>query len=113
MYKQTCVVKIEDVPKNEPVDLYILKRGAQLIAAAVTATTYQTSRIEVECGIRDVEDFTKLCTNHEFTAIKDAENHKQYNLEFAFDMRDTLCTVDEYPCQPATLPDRLIDCLAG
>ncbi len=113
MYKQTCRVKIESVPKNEPIDLYIMKRGANLIAAAVTSTTYQTTRIEVESGIRDVEDFTRLCTEHEFRVIKDSEVHKQYNLEFEFDMRDTLCTVDEYPCVPAALPDQLVDCLAG
>lgn len=113
MYKQTCRVKIKCVPKNEPIDLYIMKRGADLIAAAVTSNTYQTARIEVESGIRDVEDFTRLCTEHEFRVIKDSEVHKQYNLEFEFDMCDTLCTVDEFPCVPAVLPDQLVDCLAG
>lgn len=113
MYKQTCRVKIEGVPKNEPVDLYVMKRGANLVAAAVTSNTYQTTRIEVESGIREVEDFTRLCTEHEFTRIKDSETSKQYNLEFEFDMRDTLCTIDEYPCLPAILPDQLVDCLAG
>lgn len=113
MYKQTCVVKIENVPKNEPVDLYILKRGADLFAAVATSNTYQTSRIAVESGIRDVIDFTKMCANHEFDLIKDSEIPKQYNLEFTFDMRDSLCTVDDIPCRPATLPDQLLDCLAG
>lgn len=113
MYKQTCKVKIEGVPKNEPIDLYIMKRGANLIAAVVTSTTYQTARIEVESGIREVEDFTRLCTEHEFRVVKDSEVPKQYNLEFEFDMRDTLCTVDEFPCLPAVLPDQLVDCLAG
>lgn len=113
MYKQTCVVKIEGVPKNEPIDLYLMKRGANLIAAAVTANTYQASRIEVESGIRDVEDFTRLCVEHEFNLIRDTTAPKQYNLEFDFDMRDTLCTVDEYPCVPSVLPNQLVDCLAG
>jgi len=113
MYKQTCIVKIECVPKNEPIDLYVMKRGANLIAAAVTSTTYQTSRIEVVSGIRGVEDFTRLCTEHEFRVIKDSEVPKQYNLEFELDMRDTLCTVDGFPCEPAVLPDQLVDCLAG
>lgn len=113
MYKQTCVVKVEDVPKNEPVDLYIMKRGADLVAAVVTSNTYQTSRIAVESGIRDVADFTNMCSEHKFNLVKDSESPRQYNLEFMFDMRDTLCTVDEYPCRPATLPDQLLNCLAG
>lgn len=113
MYKQTCRVKIERVPKNEPIDLYIMKRGADLIAAVATSTTYQTTRIEVESGIRNVEDFTRICTEHEFCVIRDSEIPKQYNLEFDFDMRDTLCTVDDYPCVPAVLPNQLVDCLVG
>lgn len=113
MYKQTCRVKIENVPKNEPIDLYIMKRGANLIAAAVTSDTYQTARIEVASGIREVDDFTRMCNEHEFTLVKDNETPKKYNLEFELDMRDTLCAVDEYPCVPATLPDQLVNCLAG
>lgn len=113
MYKQTCKVKIENVPKNEPIDLYIMKRGANLIAAVVTSTTYQTTIIDVESGIRDVEDFTRMCSEHEFTTVKDSKIPKQYNLEFELDMRDSLCTVDEYPCQLAAFPEQLVDCLAG
>lgn len=113
MYKKTLQVSIKNVPKNEPVDLYILKRGADLIAAAVTSTTYQTARLEVNDGIRDVEDFTKMCVEHDFITVKDKETPRQYNLEFLFDMRDSLCCVDDYPCIPATLPDQLLDCLAG
>lgn len=113
MYKQTCVVKIENLPKNEPIDLYIMKRGADLIAAAVTSTTYQTSRIEVASGIREVPDFTKLCVEHEFILQKDLEKPRQYNLEFTFDMKDTLCAVDDYPCQVSSLPEQLVNCLSG
>lgn len=113
MYKQTCVVKIENVPKGEPIDLYIMKRGANLVAAAVTSKTYQATRIEVESGIRDVEDFTRLCTEHEFHLLKDSTSPRQYNLEFTLDMRDSLCTVDEFTCNLATLPDQLVDCLSG
>lgn len=113
MYKQTCVVKIENVPKGEPIDLYIMKRGANLVAAAVTSKTYQATRIEVESGIRDVEDFTRLCSEHEFYLLKDSTSPRQYNLEFTLDMRDSLCTVDEFTCNLATLPDQLVDCLSG
>jgi hypothetical protein len=113
MYKQTSRVKIKGVPKGEPVDLYIMKRGADLIAAAVTSTTYQTARITVENGIREVEDFTRLCDEHNFILIKDTTQPKTYNLEFDFDMRDTLCTVDDYPCGLASLPEQLISCISG
>lgn len=113
MYRQNCVVKIEGVPKNEPVDLYIMKRGAGLVAAAVTSNTYQATRISVESGIREVEDFTRLCIEHEFDLVKDSETPKKYNLEFTLDMIDNLCSIDEYPCMIAELPEQLVDCLAG
>lgn len=113
MYRQNCVVKIENVPKDEPIDLYIMKRGASLVAAAVTSTTYQTARIEVQSGIRDVEDFTRLCTNHEFELIKESPRSKIYNLEFTLDMCDTFCTIDEYPSVLSALPEQLVNCLAG
>jgi hypothetical protein len=90
-----------------------MKRGADLIAAAVTSNTYQATHIAVESGIRDVEDFTRLCTEHEFNLVKDSETPKKYNLEFTLDMIDNLCSIDEYPCTIAELPEQLVDCLAG
>lgn len=113
MYKQTCAVKIEGIPKGEPIDLYIMKRGADLLAAAVTSNTYQATRIEVESGIREVEDFTRMCSEHEFNLVRDRNNPMQYNLEFILDMMDELCSVDEYPCQRAELPEQLVNCLSG
>lgn len=113
MYKQTSSVKIENIPKGEPIDLYIMKRGASLLAAVVTSVTYQAVPIEVESGIREVEDFTRICTNHEFELVKDTTTPKQYNLEFTLDMRDSLCTIDEYPCVLSTLPEQLVNCLVG
>lgn len=113
MYKQTSSVKIENIPKGEPIDLYIMKRGASLLAAVVTSNTYQAVPIEVESGIREVEDFTRICNTHEFELVKDVAIPKQYNLEFTLDMRDSLCTIDEYPCVLATLPEQLVNCLVG
>lgn len=113
MYKQNCVVKIEDIPRNEPIDLYIIKRGASLTAAAVTSTTYQSARIEVESGIRQVADFTRMCDEHDFNLIKDSEKPKQYNLEFILDMCDDLCTIDNVVCRRASLPDKLVRCMEG
>lgn len=113
MYKQTCAVRLEDVPKGEPIDLYIMKRGADLIVAAATSNTYQSVKVGVESGIRAVEDFTRLCTEHQFPLVKDFKTPKKYNLEFILDMRDTLCSVDDYPCLPATLPEQLVNCLSG
>lgn len=112
MYSQECIVKIEGVPKGEPIDLYILKRGATLTAAAVTSDDYKSARIEVSSGIRDVPDFTRLCKEHEFPLVKDRET-KQYNLEFSLDMLDTLCSVDGNPCSPAEFPEQLVDHLVG
>lgn len=113
MYKQTCKVKIEGLPKNEPIDLYIMKRGANLTAAAVTSNSYQATPISVESGIREVEDFTRICTEHEFTLSKDGKVPKKYDLEFMLDMRDNLCTVNDYPCTSAVLPVQLVNCLSG
>lgn len=113
MYKQTSKVVIEDVPRGQPIDLYIMKRGADLIAAAVTSTTYQTARIAVETGIRDVEDFTRLCNEHEFVLVKSQTQPRAYNLEFLLDMRDNLCAIDDSPCALSSLPEQLVDCLAG
>lgn len=113
MYKQTINVIITDLPKGEPIDLYLMKRGATLVAAAVTSTSYQAVQIDTDSGIRDVEDFTKLCEEHEFELIKNPAKPKQYDLAFTLDMRDTLCSVDDYPCKAAILPDQLLDCLAG
>ena len=113
MYKQTKQVIINNVPKNEPIDLYVMKRGASLLVAAVTANTYQATYVDTEAGIRDVDDFTRLCTEHEFTLTKDSVTARQYNLTFTLDVRDSLCSVDEHPCVLATLPDQLIEHLAG
>lgn len=112
MYSQNCVVKIEGVPKGEPIDLYIVKRGATLTAAAVTSDDYLSSRIEVSSGIRDVPDFTRLCEEHEFDLVKDRET-KQYNLEFTLDMIDTLCSIDGIVCKHAQFPEQLVDHLVG
>lgn len=113
MYKWTGKVRIKDVPRNEPIDLYIMKRGADLIAAAVTSDTYRTAYIEVGNGIRDVEDFTRICDEHEFSLVKDIEVPKKYDLEFDFDMRNSLCTVNDAPCIAAELPNQLVDYISG
>lgn len=113
MYKHSGKVTIIGVPKGEPVDLYIMKRGADLIAAAVTSTTYQAARLPVVAGIREVNDFTRLCQEHNFTLVRDTSRPKVYNLEFYLDMCDDLCTVDDSPCELASLPEQLVNCLAG
>lgn len=113
MYRQTANVILEDVPKQEPIDLYVMKRGASLILAAVTSTVYKSTVLEVLPGIREIADFTKICDEHEFCLRKDNMKPKQYNLAVEVDMCDDLCTIDGYPCRPTELPDQLLDCLSG
>lgn len=113
MYKKCVQLVIPNLPKGEPIDLYLMKRGANLIAAAVTSNSYQAVPIDTDSGIREVEDFTKLCEEHEFELIKNPAKPRQYDLAFTLDMRDTLCSVNDYPCKAAVLPDQLLDCLAG
>ena len=111
MYRYNGSILFSHLPKDEPLDIYIMKRGAQLIAAAVTDCSYQAVRVTVENGIRDVPDFTRLCVEHNFHTPK---TKKPFcDLRITIDMCDDLCTVNEYPCQPAALPDQLVDCLAG
>lgn len=113
MYRYCDKIVFKNLPKDEPLDLYIMKRGALLVAAAVTSDSYQSVYLRVENGIRDVADFTRLCVEHNFQLTKDPAVRKFYNLECTLDMCDDLCTIDEHPCQPAKLPDQLVDCLAG
>lgn len=113
MYQQKCTVQVQDMVKGEPFDLYIMKRGASLAAAAVTASSYKTALIPVQEGIREVPDFTRMCSAHDLPVVKDPAAPRKYVLIFDFDMCDDLCSIDGYPCRQAELPVQLVDCLSG
>ncbi len=113
MYQQQNMVQIAEMQKGEPFDLYILKRGASLDAVVVTAGSYRTQSIPVQEGIREVPDFTRMCSMHDLPVVKDPNVPKQYQLIFEFAMCGDLVSIDGYPCRPAEFPEQLIDCLSG
>lgn len=108
MYKQSGEILLNGDPKKDPVDLYIMKRGSDILLNLVTSNGCWCTRVDSAEGIRDVEDFTRLCTKHNFQNRTD-----DGRIKITFEMKDTLVNVDGCSCELTTIPVQLVDRLSG